>query len=255
MKISATLRHFAGATTITLALGALAAACGSSSTSAASLVARARSQIQAAKTYVVDLSIASPGTSLAEHARAEVDAPSDTALVTTQLGGLTLREYFAPPRLYLELPRITPTATASSTWYSLPSSSFSSSSLASSTKVGQVLSSVFHARLDGHVVVSGTSCNLVVASAPLASVEQSLGFKSQTPGVHPAGNIEVEVAISPAGYPLRIVEHLDQGQLHEIVTESFSDFGAPLHIAPPPPSEIKKISLSQLGGLLSGLPQ
>jgi hypothetical protein len=257
MRVPTTLRRLASMVSVTVALGALAAACGSSGSSSASLVASASSHLESAKTYDVDVSLETSGAFSPTHEiHAEVDAPLHLTLVTFQLGSLTLRELVAPPHLYLQVPNITTSASPSATWYALPTKSLTPPvGTAESSKIGQLLASVFHPKLDGHVVVSGQTCTLVTASTSLASLEKSLGTTSLTPGVHPAGNVTVEVAISPAGYPLRVVEHVNAGQLHEVVTEDFSDFGAPLHITAPSPSHIKKISLAQLGGLLGGLGQ
>jgi len=261
MRGSTTLRRLASTASVTVALGALAAACGSSSASPASLIASASSHLESAKTYDVDISIKEPRSFLfMNKIDAEVDVPRHLALLTLPIGGVRLRVLITPSHSYFQ-------GSNSTAWYILPSKDFSFTFGAVNSAIGHLLASVFHPKLDGHVVVSGQTCTLVTASTSLASLDKLLGGEgfdfsysgttsatpSATSAVHKAGKVTVDVAISPAGYPLRVVERFDDDHLHMVLTEDFSDFGAPLHITVPSPSHIKPISSAQIGELFSGL--
>jgi len=254
MRVPTTPRRLAGAVGMTVALGALAATYGLSSSSASSLLANARRSLESAKTYDVDVSFKSSRSGpFTPVLHAEIDVPQHLTLETLHLGVLPLRMLFTPHRFYIQAPTITSSASSSAIWYALPQKGVTASIGSASSNLGQLLSSFVHPKLDGHVVVRGQTCTLITASTSLASFEKSLGTTFQTSGEQPVGGVTVDVAISPAGYPLRVVERVNAGHLHEIVMANFSNFGAPLHITVPSPSHIKKLSAAQLAYLFGAL--
>lgn len=270
MRVPTTLRRLASMASVTVALGALAAACSLSSSSASSLVSSASSHLESAKTYDIDISIKAPGALLFAHElHVEVDAPRHLELVTFHIGSLPLRVLFTPSHAYLQGPN-SPTSTSfSTTWYELPGKGFVPFIISGSDlNTVPLLDSVINPKLDGYAFVNDQTCRLVTASISstsfnkLSGNEKSLHVSSSgtfsvsvsaSATVPKNGKVLVDVAVSLAGYPLRIVEHVNVGRFHEVTTEVFSNFGASQHITVPSPSHIKPISSAQIGELFSGL--
>lgn len=264
MTMNATLGRSLRTGMLVGSLGVLAAACGSSSTASASaLLTKAYQRLTRAGTYVVTVGSLSPSqhdtSAPTSSEKVEVDTKTKTFLFVETGTGLSIRLLKTPSATYLQLPDITTSPRARSTWYVLPrtlAASEGTGNASATVSTSRLIRSLQHPKRDGTVVVSGTTCTLIEATVPFATIARLDGISAATAEENSiAGTVTIQIAIAPSGFPLRLTERFPAALRFPGLALTYSDFGTPLHISAPPSSQVKSITPSQLQGLLGGLGQ